>query len=260
MRQIGHNHKGAATWLAKGLKIQEAQISLGRDIKAIGPRATDLRKLAVVRRAEKLSTEISGFFSEAPAYLTEVYHDDQQTDSSAREYQDGSMEPEDGFVDQRPEETSLPLPSNLGLEKCKSLGAEGLVSLELKLRAGQANDALHELRLALADKAVLFRTDVRHSKSQAMSTRAWSKVHAVEAIVARHSEIYRACRSAMIALGAGADLMARYQLLRDKDLKVSSAVATPNARDHRNSSLAWFWTMDIPRDTETNDWMSECRC
>lgn len=258
--KIGNNQKGAATWLAKGLKIQEAQIALGRDIKGIGPRATDLKKLAVVRRAERLSNDISAFLSEAPAYLTAGYDDDRPTESSDRESQPDNMQPDDEFIDQRPEETVLPLPSNLGLEKCKCLGAEGLASLELELRAGQANDALHEIRLALADKAVLFRTDVRHSKSQAMSTRAWGKVHAVEAIVTRHSDIYRACRSAMMALGAGTDVMERYQLLRDKDLRVSSAVALPNARDHRNASLAWFWTMDIPRDTETNDWMSECTC
>ena len=24
-------------------------------------------------------------------------------------------------------------------------------------------------------------------------------------------------------------------------------------------NLAWFWTMDIPRDAQESDWMSECR-
>ncbi|KAF8442797.1 hypothetical protein L210DRAFT_3396998 [Boletus edulis BED1] len=32
----------------------------------------------------------------------------------------------------------------------------------------------------------------------------------------------------------------------------------PNARGHRNDKLAWFWSMDIPKDTEGSDWMSEC--
>ncbi|KIK71983.1 hypothetical protein PAXRUDRAFT_800527, partial [Paxillus rubicundulus Ve08.2h10] len=30
-----------------------------------------------------------------------------------------------------------------------------------------------------------------------------------------------------------------------------------NARGHRDSTLAWFWTMDVQRDAELNDWMSE---
>ena len=37
---------------------------------------------------------------------------------------------------------------------------ERLMEQELRLWTGQANDTLHEIRLALADKAVLFRTDV----------------------------------------------------------------------------------------------------
>ncbi|KIK77720.1 hypothetical protein PAXRUDRAFT_165942, partial [Paxillus rubicundulus Ve08.2h10] len=27
---------------------------------------------------------------------------------------------------------------------------------------------------------------------------------------------------------------------------------------YRDSTLAWFWTMDVQRDAELNDWMSEC--
>ncbi|KAF8430937.1 hypothetical protein L210DRAFT_3416879 [Boletus edulis BED1] len=27
---------------------------------------------------------------------------------------------------------------------------------------------------------------------------------------------------------------------------------------HQNNKLAWFWSMDIPKDTERSNWMSEC--
>ena len=47
--------------------------------------------------------------------------------------------------------------------------------------------------------------------------------------------------------------------MKREDLKVSAAVADPNARGHRDDTLAWFWTMDVPWDTEVNDWMSECK-
>ena len=47
--------------------------------------------------------------------------------------------------------------------------------------------------------------------------------------------------------------------LRREDLKVSAAVADPNAQGHRDDTLAWFWTMDVPWDTEVNDWMLECK-
>ena len=44
----------------------------------------------------------------------------------------------------------------------------------------------------------------------------------------------------------------------NEDLKVTTAAAGPNSRGHRNDTLAWFWSMDVPRDTEDNDWMSKC--
>ena len=62
----------------------------------------------------------------------------------------------------------------------------------------------------------------------------------------------------MVALGAGPAILNWYQILQDTDLRVSTAVSDPNARGHWYNHLAWFWTMDIPQDTDTSDWMSEC--
>ncbi|KIK73880.1 hypothetical protein PAXRUDRAFT_177267, partial [Paxillus rubicundulus Ve08.2h10] len=67
----------------------------------------------------------------------------------------------------------LPLPSALSVQRCQDDSLEWLAEQEMQLRTGQANDTLHELHLALVDKAMLFRTNVRHSSSQATSSRAW---------------------------------------------------------------------------------------
>ncbi|KIK72612.1 hypothetical protein PAXRUDRAFT_56173, partial [Paxillus rubicundulus Ve08.2h10] len=61
----------------------------------------------------------------------------------------------------------------------------------------------------------------------------------------------------MIALCAINAILAQYQALSKVHLKVSSMVAEPNARGHRNGTLPWFWSMDITRDTEANNWMME---
>ncbi|KIK75530.1 hypothetical protein PAXRUDRAFT_18923 [Paxillus rubicundulus Ve08.2h10] len=61
----------------------------------------------------------------------------------------------------------------------------------------------------------------------------------------------------MIALGARNAILAQYQALSKNHLKVSSAVAKPNARGHRNDTLPWFWSMDVARDAEANNWMME---
>lgn len=241
------------------MKIEESQISLTSDIKKIGRHATDIQRLAIARRADKLTTDISAFISEGSAYLAADPSDETSSDSSDEEYYAEDENIMDDVGAQRPDRAKLPLPSTLGEAKCKLLGLHGLQEQELRLRAGQANDTLHEIRLALANKAVLFRTDVRHASSHATSSRAWGKVNAVEAAVSRYAAVYRRCRKAMVALGADETILNRYQLLKDKDLKVTAAASAPNARGRRNEILAWFWSIDVPRDTETSNWMSECR-
>ena len=64
----------------------------------------------------------------------------------------------------------------------------------------------------------------------------------------------------MVALDVDDGILDRYKPLDKDHLKISTAVADPNARGHRHENLAWFWTMDIPKDTNENDWMSKCEC
>ncbi|KAG1844237.1 hypothetical protein F4604DRAFT_1937648 [Suillus subluteus] len=101
-----------------------------------------------------------------------------------------------------PEALVIPLPSNIGIERCAEWGVANLVLQEISLREGQANDALHAIRVNLADKAVLFRTTVRSAKSQAWSTRAWARVHLVDKILHLNVQMYSKCRSQLVHLGA----------------------------------------------------------
>ena len=64
----------------------------------------------------------------------------------------------------------------------------------------------------------------------------------------------------MAGLGADADILIWYQELHVSDLSVTTAISNLNARGHRDDRLAWLWTMDVPCDTDRNDWMSECMC
>ncbi|KAI6140527.1 hypothetical protein BKA82DRAFT_4363373 [Pisolithus tinctorius] len=157
-----------------------------------------------------------------------------------------------------PEEVSdVPLPSYIGAQYFHDMGLGSLVEQEIHLRQGQANDALHELRLALVDKAVIFRTDVQKGGNYKMTTRAWGWISNAEAMVQQHAAIYRQCQKQLIALGAGEDILGKYQELNRADLTVSATIADPNARGHRDDTLAWFWTVDLPWDSAMNDRMSE---
>ncbi|KAI6046585.1 hypothetical protein EDC04DRAFT_2546897, partial [Pisolithus marmoratus] len=103
-----------------------------------------------------------------------------------------------------------------------------LADMELELHIGQANDALHDLWLALVDKAMIF------------------------------SKIYRRCWEAMIALHVDVESLSHYQELKQSHLTINSAVFQQNAHAHHGNQFPWFWSINIPKDTESKNWMSEC--
>lgn len=90
-----------------------------------------------------------------------------------------------------PEKTNLSLPSSLGKAELERLGKVELIEQELMLREGQANDALHSLRITIGMKSVALRTSVRQSKkSQKKKTRAWREVQNLEKTVVEQARIY----------------------------------------------------------------------
>ena len=62
----------------------------------------------------------------------------------------------------------------------------------------------------------------------------------------------------MISLGASPDVLAKYQPLTREQLKITAARIDPSLRGTRNSSLAWFWTVDVQGDCQTAEGIEEC--
>jgi hypothetical protein len=259
--------RGAATWLASGISIEEAQITLARDIGTIAANATDNQKLKFAHQRESLQRLIDVFVQEAVAFLGEgfdvaeflnrpnpsVDHRDDEAEGSDDE--DPYSPPLDAAF--RPEVAMIPLPSYFGAARCKTLGIASLVQQEVVLRDGQANDALHAIRVGLADKAVIFRKTVRSANTQSGTTRAWNQVNVVSKAVALNAKKYAVCRTQLSKLGA-TELLTKFLPLQKGDLKASSAVADPSARGQRNSTLPWFWSLDVQGDSSDSDWMTEC--
>lgn len=156
------------------------------------------------------------------------------------------------------EHIALHLPSHLGRKWCNDNAAEDLANAELRLREGQLNDALHHIRIALGHKSYLFRNDVRPAHSQKLKTRAWTGVQSVESTVQQHARLYMRARKAMEDLGASAFLLDRYKVLGPQDLSVKTSVIASDVRGLRNTSLPWFWTMDIRKDAHVGEWMEDC--
>ncbi|KAG1719727.1 hypothetical protein EDB19DRAFT_1647835 [Suillus lakei] len=255
--------RSVATWISMGLAIEEAQIALLIEVRRIGRRSTETQRLDIARQRDRLQGQIDGFTQSALTHLGEGFDaDDDPDDLNLDILNDLDDDPAD-FSEtsdtwtNSPELTVIPLPSNLGVDRCRRCMAEDLIPLEMSLREGQANDALHNLRIHLCNKAILFRTTVRQAKSQALKTRAWSQVTSVQQAVSLHASIYTKTRKQMMQLEPGQDQLQKYKPLLREQLKISTAVGDPNARGQRNESLAWFWSVEVDLGGSDHSWNEE---
>ncbi|KAH7903790.1 hypothetical protein BJ138DRAFT_1107385 [Hygrophoropsis aurantiaca] len=77
---IGHA-RGAATWIARGLKVEESQIAIMTDVGSLNDNhATDTQKLELAHRRNCLQMEIDGFQAGAATYYPVGYADDLDAD------------------------------------------------------------------------------------------------------------------------------------------------------------------------------------
>jgi hypothetical protein len=265
---VSPSRRGVATWLSNGLAIEEAQQVLLLDLRKQGRTPTSVQRLEIARRRDRLQGQIDRFIQTASIYLGEAF-DLADEDNHAASDLDFISESDDDAcsdvrgasvmnIESRGELQNIPLPSNIGLSRCSGLAAEDLIPLEIELRQGQANDALERLRVHLSHKAILFRSVVRNAKSQSKSTRAWSQVTAIGNAIKMNAAIYNTTRKKMISLGIDTTMLRKYKPILRDDLKVSAAIADPNARGQRNHVLAWFWSVNVSESMQDNDWMDEC--
>ena len=218
-------------------------------IQAADESIDDSQGIAPVRETHD-GTEFDEFMEE---------DDDDNGPSFAEEHnpaQPSGNPPANGWAEV--EYISLHLPSHFGSSWCNANGAEDLAKAELRLREGQLNDSLRDIRDTLGHKSYVFRKEVRSARSQKYKKRAWADVQAIESSVQHHARVYVHARKALVDLGASTDLLDRYKVLRRQDLSVKTSIIAPHVRGQRNKSLAWFWTMEVKRDTEVVKWMEDC--
>jgi hypothetical protein len=165
-------------------------------------------------------------------------------------------EDDDGGPSDPPEMLILPLPSNISSVKIQP-ALQSLVSTEVELRKGQANDALEGLRIGLANKSLLLQTNVNNSTSTKQSTRAWASVRNAQSQILQHANDYQRAWQAITCLGTPED-MSLYQKLEVGDLVVVKDITKAKRFGQGSDSLAWFWRIGPSQDSITGEWMEEC--
>jgi hypothetical protein len=156
------------------------------------------------------------------------------------------------------EQLSLCMPSSLGQKTLEEAGLKMLTLQEIELRVGQVNDALGDLRVELGQKALLFRTKIRHTTNTKGRTRAWKEVNNSSMEVMKHVRRYDRARRALVKLGVDDGILEKYQDIKKDDLKMSADILEENRVGQKNTTMAWFWRLGPQGDSLGNDWMEEC--
>ena len=259
--------------------ITSGRMALATKVRGLGARPSKEQKLQILELRSHLQARIDSFESRRGTFYgpsvqgnADVWADVPIVEEDLGEQWDdvdgeantlaGAGEPHQRVQTRErfAEHLALTLPSTLGRAKCSAIHAEALQKMELQLREGQANDVLHQIRIAVGQKSFLFREHVRKAKSQQTKTRAWAQVTTVDSNLKQHARVYTQIRTRMTALGASLALLMRFQELKPQHLKVNTAIAEPNARGQRKAKMAWYFTMDQNGSVTDSDWMEECEC
>ncbi|KAI6112665.1 hypothetical protein F5141DRAFT_1063058 [Pisolithus sp. B1] len=239
-------HHGATSWLTCGLVIKEVEVTLSINRVAAEQKTFIMDGRIYLQMDTALDDSEESDRNHEVASQNILVDNDTSSNGGNSDCSADDMQDTDTFAD--PTSPTLPLPSNLGADWCCDIGIHQLAEMELELHIAQANDALHGLHLAFADKAVIFRGVVRSATNYSMRTWAWQMVHSIDRSVKQYS---------MIALGAKPEILGQYQELQKSHLTTSTAAFTQGVHDHRASQLPWFWSIDIPRDTSSKSWLTE---
>ncbi|KAG1870330.1 hypothetical protein F4604DRAFT_1926656 [Suillus subluteus] len=239
-RNAAPSRRSVATWISTGLAIEEAQIALLIEVRRMGKRSTETQRLDIARQRDRLQGQIDGF--------TQIDADDDPDDLNVDILDDLDDDPADSPRHLMPGQI---LPSSL---HCM---AEDLIPLEMSLREGQANDTLHNLRIHLCNKAVLFRTSVRQAKSQALKTRAWSQVTSVQQAVSLHASIYTKTRKQMMSWNRDKTSCRSSNPCFASSSKSALRWEIPMPEVRETSPLAWFWSVEVDLGGPDQSWNEE---
>lgn len=230
------------------------RLLIAHEARIIGKHPSELQLKDLTMKRNRLQRQIAKFQTEAQKRLpdkliTEAgFHDldygewytvDNEDHQTA---DDPVVHPLPPGAENLPEHLAISLPSTVTPEE-EDEAFNALCLKEQQLRVGQANDALHRVRLGIANRSVMLRTTMRDQREQRVVTRNWGKVHRLAHSATRAARVYELARKALLRLGAPDNVMAPYKVLTSADLKAETAKFDFNSLGSRNVGASWLWGM-----------------
>ena len=159
----------------------------------------------------------------------------------------------------QPESFSISLPSALPHESSHRHLISRLMTMELELRKGHANDCLAEMRTSIGQQAYQCKKILKPALTKIHRTRARTSIQNVHRTLILQTRIYNRTRNAMLNLGMELDdLNSIYKPLTKEDISVSSAVADPNVAGSSRTKLSWIWTTHQGIAVVNDNHLTEC--
>ncbi|EAU93542.2 hypothetical protein CC1G_02772 [Coprinopsis cinerea okayama7 len=255
---------GVTSWLALGVKIQEAQLSLKAFVRGLPKEKTDLQVLAVTKRREQIVLDINSFYEMAGNLFPELDFESLKFESPPQEAvvldddEDEGVSSEDNpfsLTQNDIEDVRLPLPSSFPDDPSPSL--QRAREKELRLRIAQAEESLENIRAEIGHKSFLYRSNIRLADGKKQKTRGYAAVKGVDKQLRVQIRIYNLARWAIQRLGADADVLLRYRPVKKEDTRAITAVYNPNARGERNKPMSWIWNLNIQGDSDNSAYLNE---
>ncbi|KAJ7088346.1 hypothetical protein C8R44DRAFT_649600, partial [Mycena epipterygia] len=243
--------------IAMGLQLEGEEIILGSDISTTGLHPTDDQRRAMIERTSKLRRKVFAWIDVQAKFfpgLTTLREMEDEARARAAETQ-----PIPGV---KVSDIALWLPSAIvaapGPAAKEVVCKEEVLSHEYRLRVGQANEMLHEVRRLLLVRTHLYKLNDTQSRGVRANTRSGDKIAALNDRIKRAAVQYRVARRALVKLGralkrndwawALLDLkeehvrgLPRAQFSDPEKKKRRRKRSTKKARLEKERELSWIW-------------------
>jgi hypothetical protein len=230
-------------------------------VRSLGSSCSVAQRNELLERRRKLEARIAAYEQRMAVIIKPdddtkwLAQDPHMVDFDSDTSEDALESHPDGWF--TPEHDRITLPSALAPGEIEHLSLKSIAMIEAELRKGQVTDALEGLRLALGEKSLCFRTEVRNADSQRTTHRAWDNVHKLDAEARKCRATYRHARSALERLSNDPEYLVTLKDITDDDLKVVGDITDERRFGQRSDALPWFWRIgDI--NNSSGPRMQEC--
>lgn len=230
-------------------------------------KAASSDRTSILEQRKLLSARVNKFQDQALIFIGREGSNDHEplpnlfatvTNGKTLDNFDEEVEEDADEDSEHPEHIRLNLPSAFSSHDREKLGLREIAIQEGKLREGQANDCLSQIRILLGNKFLLFRKQVRNARSNFKKTRAWGNVTKIQEQINKVLRSYNRARHALVNLDADPTIISLYAPITTDDLKMPGDIVEENRVGQHNDKLPWFWRIGARSNDSEGSAMTEC--